>query len=152
MAHTHIENARNAGAAVADPETTLDDDALRAGGLVPVRTWVRTKASGNALRAKRSREKAEKGEGGAARKQVSLLAPPDDEARAALREVGQRMVAGEVSADDLRSLGQPPTRIITPPHPLDDEATKVGQRALNLIKVGGLRGRILGHLLGYRRP
>lgn len=150
MTHTHIENARDAGAAVADPDTTLDDDTLRAGGLVPVRTWVRTKASGNALRAKRSREKAEKGEGGAARKQVSLLAPPDNEARAALREVGKRMVAGEVSADDLRSLGQPLTRIITPP--LDDEATKMGYRALNLIKVGGLRGRILGHLLGYRRP
>lgn len=150
MMHTHIEDARNAGVSVADPDAVLDDEALRMGGFVPVRTWVRTKASGNALRAKRSREKAEKGEGGAARKQVSLLAPPDDEARAALREIGQRMVAGEVSVNDLRNLGQ--TSIPTAMTPVDDEATKVGRFAINLIEVGGIRGRLLGHLLRYRRP
>lgn len=59
------------------------------------------------------------------------------------------MVAGEISADDLRSLGNAPIPIIT--SPLDDEVTKLGRLALNLIEVGGIRGRLLGHLLGYRR-
>jgi hypothetical protein len=146
--HTHIEDALNAGAPVADPDAVLDDNQLYAGGLVPVRTWAHTRASGNALRTKRSREKAEKGAGGGARKQVSLLAPPDDDARAALREVGKRMVAGEVSADDLRGLGQ---RAAMASVSFDSEATKIGRHALDLIEVGGLRGRLLKHLLGYRR-
>ena len=146
--HTHIEDALNAGASAVDPDAVLEDDQLYAGGLVPVRTWARTKASGNALRARRSREKAEKGEGGAARKQVSLLAPPDDDARAALREVGKRMVAGEISADDLRDLKHRSAGTSASP---DSEATKVGRRALDLIELGGLRGRLLRHLLGHRR-
>lgn len=147
--HTHIEDALNAGAPAVDPDTVLDDDELRDGGLVPLRAWARTKASSNALRAKRSRERALKGEGGAARKQVSLLAPPEDDARAALREVGRRMIAGEVTADDLRDLGQ---RCATVPAPAHSEATKVGRRALDIIKLGGLRGRLLGHLLRYGGP
>lgn len=142
--HTHLEDALDAGAPVADPEKVLDDEQLRDGGLAPVRAWVRTKASKNALRAKRSREKAEKGEGGAARKQVSLLAPPDEQSRAVLREIGKRMVAGEISADDLHALGKSPKTE-------DDEEALIGRRALGLIKSGGFRGRILRHLLGYQR-
>lgn len=146
--HTFIEDALEVDAVGSCDSEILDDDQLCAGGLVPVRTWVRTKQSTSAMRAKRSREKAEKGEGGAARKQVSLLAPPDDDARAALREVGKRMVAGEISATDLRGLGQ--RSAMTSPTP-DDEATKIGRFALDLIEVGGLRGRLLRHLLGHRR-
>lgn len=138
-----IEDALDDGPAVVDPETVLTDEQLTDGGLVPVRTWARTRASGNALRAKRSREKAAKGEDGAARKQISLLAPPDEAARDALREVGKRMVAGEVSVEDVRAIGAPPAAA-------SDRALTVGQRAIDLMEAGGLRGRLLRALLGYR--
>lgn len=147
--HEMIETALEDGPAVVDPETVLSDEQLRDGGLVPVRTWARTKASGNALRAKRSREKAEKGEGGPARKQVSVLAPPDDAARDALREVGKRMVAGEVSVEDVRAIFKPSA----PPHapdPASEQVRALGERAASLIAAGGLRGRLLRWLLGYR--
>lgn len=144
LQHTHIEDALNAGSTVVDPQTVLDDEQLREGGLVPVRTWARTKASGNALRAKKSREKAEKGEGGDARKQLSLLAPPDDTAREALRIIGKRMVAGEVSTQDLEAIGSTPVVA-------DTTEVKVGRRALSLIRNGGFRGKLLRHLLGISK-
>jgi hypothetical protein len=42
-----------------DPETVLDDNHLVAGGLRPLRAWVRTKKSNNALRQQKKRETAE---------------------------------------------------------------------------------------------
>lgn len=142
--HTHLEDALATKTPAVAPEGVLDDEQLRDGGLAPVRAWVHTKASKNAMRAKRSREKAEKGEGGAMRKQVSLLAPPDEQSRAALREIGKRMVAGEISTDDLHAIGRPSKRV-------SDEEVKIGRQALNLIKGGGFRGRVLRHILGYPR-
>ena len=146
--HTFIEDALEVDAVGSRDSAILDDDQLCAGGLMPVRTWVRTKQSTSAMRAKQSREKAEKGEGGAVRKQISLLAPPEEEARAALREAGKRMIIGEISADALRSLGN---RSATAHLMVENKATDIGRRALDLIEIGGLRGRLLGHLLGYRR-
>ena len=141
--HTYIEDALDASPFEVDPDVVLDDHELRAGGLVPVRTWTRTRASGNAQRARRSRQKAAKGEGGAARKQLSLLAPPDEDTRAALREVGKRLVAGEVSTDEIRSLGHPSTHYYR-----YDPAAQLGRRALKIINSGGFRGRLLRLLLG----
>ena len=141
--HTHIEDAHKAARSVADLDEVLDDDQLQSGGLVPIKAWVRSKASSNALRAKRSREKAEQGEGGDARKQVSLLAPPDEASRAALRELGRRMVTGEISVQDL-------DRITAEAVPIDENAARLGRQVQGLIDKGGLRSRILKYLIHYR--
>lgn len=134
------------GPSVIDTEAVLDDDALRAGGLVPVRTWARTKASNGALRSRRARQRAEAGETGPPRRQVSVLAPPDDEARDALRAIAAAMVAGDVTADQLRELR--PAQFSMP---ADDEAHEIGRRALDLIGRGGWRSRALKLLLRTKK-
>lgn len=139
--HTHVEDALRAGSSVADPDVVLNDDQLRDGGLVPVHSWVRTRASRNALRAKRSREKAEKGDEGPARKQISLLAPPDEDSRKALHELGKRMISGQVSTDDLKKIGTSSPRA-------ESYEEKIGRRALHFMRNGGVKGRLLKYILG----
>lgn len=59
--HTLFDRIEDATAdqAVADEEKCLDDGQLEAGGMRPVRAWVRTRASANALRQRRKRERDE---------------------------------------------------------------------------------------------
>jgi hypothetical protein len=139
--HTHIEDALKSGPSAADPDVVLEDEQLRSGGLVPVHSWVRTKATRNALRVKRSREKAENDEEGSARKQISLLAPPDEDSRKALHELGKRMISGQVSTDDLRKIGTTPSKV-------ESYEEKLGRRALHFMKNGGVKGRLLKYILG----
>ena len=143
-----LEDARDAGPEMIHPDAILSDQTLYEGGLVKTTAYVRTRWSKAAERTRRSRERAAKGEGeGPARKQVSILAPPDEDARAALRDLGRRMAAGEVSPDQLSSLGQPREAVVSAPEATSDEAREIGRRALDIIAAGGLRGRLLGRLL-----
>lgn len=70
-----------------DVDLVLDDAALLTGGMVPVKAFIRSEASANALRQKRKRQRQV--EGGA--KQLSVLAPADDASRNAIKAVGTAM-------------------------------------------------------------
>ena len=84
----HLEDAERAQG-VADPAAVLTDDQLEAGGLRQVRAFVRTKASKNALRVQKHREKAAaEGLG-----QVNVVAP--EAARKALKTIAKRTSGGE---------------------------------------------------------
>ncbi|MGC2854181.1 hypothetical protein ACM64Y_01810 [Novispirillum sp. DQ9] len=92
----NIEDAQ-AGAWDMDREV-LTDDQLEAGGLVEVRAWVRTKASGNALRQQRKRDKmAEEG-----RAQVNVVVP--EECKEPLKELAAALAAGQIDADQVRAM------------------------------------------------
>ena len=93
----HLEDAERAQG-VADPAAVLTDDQLEAGGLRQVRAFVRTKASKNALRVQRHREKAAaEGLG-----QVNVVAP--EAARKALKTIAKRTSGGEPLEAVLRDL------------------------------------------------
>jgi len=77
-----------------DEALVLDDDALVQSGMVPIKAWARSKASANALRQRRKRER--QAEGGA--KQVAVLAPADEASREALKAVGAAMRDGALEA------------------------------------------------------
>lgn len=82
-----------------DPEKVLNNEALEAGGMVPVKAWVRTKSSKNALRIKKHQQKAENGEFGTPRKQLNIQAPTDEKSREMLKEISAKMLAGEIKPD-----------------------------------------------------
>ena len=71
------------------------DDDLRGMGLEPRQAWIRSEATGKALRNKRSREKAA-AEG---RRQISIAVP--DHARETVRTICQQLCAEELSNEDL---------------------------------------------------
>lgn len=83
-----IEDAEGAGGP-ADPERVLDDEQLHQGGLRPVVAWVRTKASKNALRVKKARDK--RALDGV--RQVNVQAP--ESVHATLKEIATRTAGGE---------------------------------------------------------
>lgn len=93
----HLEDAERAQG-VADPAAVLTDDQLEEGGLRQVRAFVRTRASKNALRVQKHREKvAAEGLG-----QVNVVAP--EAARDALRAIAKRTAGGEPLEAVLRDL------------------------------------------------
>ena len=67
------------------------DNDLRAMGLEPRQAWIRSEATGKALRNKRSREKA----AAQGRRQISITVP--DEARETVRTICQQLCAEELS-------------------------------------------------------
>jgi hypothetical protein len=71
------------------------DDELRAMGLEPRQAWVRSEATGKALRNRRSREKA----AAQGRRQISIAVP--DEARETVRTICQQLCAEQLSTEDL---------------------------------------------------
>lgn len=94
--YEHIEDAENRPFDLAGEPLT--DDQLEAGGLVEVRAWVRSKASANALRQKRKREKqAEEG-----RSQVNVVVP--EECKEPLKELAAALAAGQIDADQVRAM------------------------------------------------
>jgi hypothetical protein len=93
----HLEDAERAQG-VADPAAVLTDDQLEEGGLRQVRAFVRTRASKNALRVQKHREKvAAEGLG-----QVNVVAP--EAARDALKAIAKRTAGGEPLEAVLRDL------------------------------------------------
>lgn len=91
----HIEDVPETPA---DPETVLTDEQLTAGGLVKVNAFMRSKASANALRVQKHREKKE-AEGV---KQINVQA--SEEARQAIKAIADRTKSGETLPEVLASL------------------------------------------------
>ncbi len=84
----YIEDAE-AGSTVVDVKKPLTDDQLEKGGLSQVRAFVRTKASANALRVKKYREKA--AESGL--QQLNVTVPA--EAKDVIKDLAKRASQGE---------------------------------------------------------
>jgi len=100
----YIEAVEERAPKVVDPDQSISDDALERGGLVPVRAFVRSKASKNAERVRKAAERREKGENGTPRKQINLQAPVSDEARSALKAVNSALLDGKIEPDDLLAM------------------------------------------------
>lgn len=142
--HTHIEDAEN-DQAMADPAKTLTDEQLEDGGLRPVRAFVRTRASKNALRVAKSKElKAEQGI-----KQVNVQAP--EQVHTALKEIARRTTAGEslaaAIAQAVPELAQPhhvePLDALQAPVLNDSEA-----KVVEAIKKPGFKSWLIRKLAG----
>ena len=128
----HVEDIANG---LIDAAKVLDDDELAAGGVVPVRAYMRTRTSRNALRQRKAKAKAEQGaDGRVPRKQINLVAPADDASRDALKKLVSEMVEGHVLASDLATLG----RIDT---------LRLGQDAQRALNAGGWKALLLRRLL-----
>lgn len=115
----HLEDAERAQG-VADPAAVLTDDQLEEGGLRQVRAFVRTRASRNALRVQKHREKAAaEGLG-----QVNVVAP--EAARDALKAIAKRTAGGEPLEAVLRDLaGLQRPQAVPEPEPAPAPAPKV---------------------------
>jgi len=100
----YLEGIEERAPRIVDPDQSISDDALERGGLVPVRAFVRSKASKNAERVRKAAERREKGENGTPRKQINLQAPVSDEARTALKTVNSALLDGKIAPEDLLAL------------------------------------------------
>ena len=138
----HLEDAERAQG-VADPAAVLTDDQLEAGGLRQVRAFVRTKASKNALRVQKHREKAAaEGLG-----QVNVVAP--DEAKEALRAIAKRTAGGESLEAVLRDLaGLQRPQAGPAPAPKVDTSPEADAMVVAAAHAPGLRGWLIRRLAG----
>jgi len=100
----YIEGVEERAPKVVDPDQSISDGALERGGLVPVKAFVRSKASKNAERVRKAAKRREKGENGTPRKQMNLQAPVGDEARTALKSVNSALLDGKIAPEDLLAL------------------------------------------------
>jgi hypothetical protein len=98
----YIEDAERAGPAALNE--TYSDEQLDSAGLIAVKAFVRSKASKNAERVRRNKERREKGEIGPARKQLNLQAPVDDNAREILKELNTAMLEEALTPEDVRAV------------------------------------------------
>jgi nucleotide-binding universal stress UspA family protein len=130
---------------VADPATVLTNDQLEAGGLRQVRAFVRTRASRNALRVQKHREKA--AEGGL--QQVNVVAP--EAARDAVKEIARRTTAGEPLEAVLLDVAKAPAAPAAAPAPKVDTSTSTSEADALVIAAArrsGLRGWMIRKLAG----
>lgn len=149
----HPEHIEDIPEAPTDEATVLSDEQLTAGGLVKVAAFMRTKASANALRVKKHREKAE-AEG---IKQINVQAPED--AREVIKTIADRTKAGEAVAQVLASLvpnkplDSPTQRPMEGPTqeplqgPIDPETIAMAKIGRQVIQLKGWR-RILAQMAG----
>ena len=138
----HLEDAERAQG-VADPAAVLTDDQLEEGGLRQVRAFVRTRASRNALRVQKHREKAAaEGLG-----QVNVVAP--DEAKEALRAIAKRTAGGESLEAVLRDLaGLQRPQAGPAPAPKVDTSPEADAMVVAAAHAPGLRGWLIRRLAG----
>jgi hypothetical protein len=147
----HLEDAERAQG-VADPAAILTDDQLEDGGLRQVRAFVRTRASKNALRVQKHREKvAAEGLG-----QVNVVAP--EAARDALKAIAKRTAGGEPLEAVLRDLaglqrpqGAPAPKVDISPAP--ERPSKLPEADALVVAAAhapGLRGWLIRRLAGVR--
>ena len=149
----HLEDAERAQG-VADPAAVLTDDQLEEGGLRLVRAFVRTRASKNALRVQKYREKvAAEGLG-----QVNVVAP--EAARDALKAIARRTAGGEPLEAVLRDLAglqrpqavpgpAPAPKVDTSPAP--ERPSKLPEADALVVAAAhapGLRGWLIRRLAG----
>ena len=147
----HLEDAERAQG-VADPAAVLTDDQLEAGGLRLVRAFVRTRASKNALRVQKHREKAAADGLG----QVNVVAP--EAARDALKAIAKRTAGGESLEAVLRDLAglqrpqavpAPAPKVDTSPAP--ERPSKLPEADALVVAAAhapGLRGWLIRRLAG----
>lgn len=149
----HLEDAERAQG-VADPAAVLTDDQLEAGGLRQVRAFVRTRASKNALRVQKHREKAAADGLG----QVNVVAP--EAARDALKAIAKRTAGGEPLEAVLRDLAglqrphavpgsAPAPKVDTSPAP--ERPSKLPEADAMVVAAAhapGLRGWLIRRLAG----
>lgn len=133
------------GRSVIDADKVLTEDDLLAGGLTPVRAFVRTRAGKAATRQQRHREKLEN-EGV---KQVNILAPA--EAHPVIKALAERLRQGEDVQAVLRDLARPGATTAPEakpqPRPKPKPATEADPVA-EVIERGGWRAWLLRWLLG----
>lgn len=139
-----------------DSDRVLSDDELLAGGLQPVKAYVRTRAGKAAERQQRYREKKE-AEGF---KQTNVQVP--DEHQETIREIARRLREGEplegvsVPKPEQKPEEKPvPVDQVKPdapekPAPISDEAplTEADKRLLAVVRSGGFRSRLVRLLAG----
>jgi hypothetical protein len=139
--HTHIEDAEK-DQVMADPEKILTDDELEDGGLRPIKAFVRTRASKNALRVAKSKEaKAEQGI-----KQVNVQAP--EPVHSVLKEIAKLTSAGESIAEAIAHAVPElaPKPVEAPVSPvIADQPT---QKLLDAVKKPGFRSWMIKKLAG----
>lgn len=147
----HLEDAERAQG-VADPAAVLTDDQLEEGGLRQVRAFVRTRASKNALRVQKHREKAAADGLG----QVNVVAP--EAARDALKAIAKRTAGGEPLEAVLRDLAglqrpqavpAPAPKVDTSPAP--ERPSKLPEADALVVAAAqapGLRGWLIRRLAG----
>jgi len=133
------------GRSVIDADKVLTEDDLLAGGLTPVRAFVRTRAGKAATRQQRHREKLEN-EGV---KQVNILAPA--EAHPIIKALAERLRQGEDVQAVLRDLARDGATTAPEakpqPRPKPKPATEADPVA-EVIERGGWRAWLLRWLLG----
>jgi len=122
----------------------LSDEKLFQGGLVPVRAFMRSNGSANALRQARKRE--EKAKDGL--RQLNIVVPDDEASRSAVKAVAAAMCERRVSASQVLSFGV--MGAPEPPAPVElsqdeQEALDLGRRAMRLR---GVRGLLVRRWLG----
>jgi hypothetical protein len=127
----HIEDAEKAQK-VADPAAVLTDDQLEEGGLRQVRAFVRTRASKNAMRVQKHRDKV----GAEGLKQVNVVAP--EPARDVVKEIAKRTTSGEPLADVLRDVAHQTAPVVPP----------ADAQVLAAARAAGLRGWLIRRLAG----
>ena len=124
-----IEDARDDQAA-ADETRCLDDQQLEAGGMRPIRAWVRTRASGSALRMRRKREREQE----AGIKQFNAPAPEKD------HEMLRGLISASRGGDMVEAL-----RVILAdldPGSVSD-LDPADRHVLRVARSPGLRGRLV---------
>jgi len=131
-ASDHIEDIEDAPIEVG---SVLSDEALIDGGLVPIRAYARTRSSKAALRAKRHRERVAAGQGDAPpRKQLNVMAPLDEDARNAVKQVAEALIEGRIKPADTQRFG--------------DNASRLGKAVQSILDRGGIRAMALRVLIG----
>lgn len=130
-----LEDA-TADQSVADEARVLDDEQLEAGGMRPIRSWVRTRASSNALRQRRKRQRDEQ----VGVKQVNVTARAED------HEVIRTL------ADASRQDGDLVKALRTLLEQLDPDSVRdldpADRRLLQAARSPGLRARLIRILAG----
>ena len=134
------------GRAVIDADKVLTEDDLLAGGLAPVRAYVRTKAGKAATRQQRHREKLES----AGIRQVNIQAPA--EAHPVIKALAERLRQGEdlqaVLADLARDGSTVAPEAKPEPRPKPRPAPTPADPVAEVIERGGWRAWLLRWLLG----
>lgn len=142
-AASHIEDVADGPI---DADAVLTDDDLRIGGLVPIRTFIRSRASANALRVQKAKAKAQTGEDGVARRQLNLVAPIEADARDVLKAVSQAMLDKRLTVDRLQAAldDRPATPTVDP---VEEADRLTGRNVRAILDRGGLRAIILRRLI-----
>jgi len=141
-----------------DPDRVLSDDELQAGGLQPVKAYVRTKASKAADRQKRWRDKkATEG-----LKQTNVQVP--EEHQETIKEIARRLREGEpvesvpAKPQPLQAVPEAPAQPKPEPQPEqaekptpasdEPELTEIDRKLLAVVRKRGLRSWLVRRLAG----